>query len=137
MQSYIPMMRRSLMAGMIVFSVTGLSLEARADSCSSALCMAGVAIGVDGGSACSGPVSDFYSINDFNSDGSFNASQTQQDRKNYLKSCNGVDAGTVYSIMSKGYGGAEGYETVTYSPTGQPIYSWGPTPPAAGDRADH
>jgi len=110
--------------------------EARADSCSSALCMAGIAMGVDGGSPCSGPVSDFYSINDFNSDGSFNSSQTQEDRRSYLRSCNGVDAGTVYGIMSKGYGAAEGYETVTYSSTGQPIYTWGPTPPSIGGRGN-
>jgi hypothetical protein len=135
--SYQSITRRSLILGSTALMIILLvRAEARADSCSSALCMAGIAMGVDGGSPCSGPVSDFYSINDFNSDGSFNSSQTQEDRRSYLRSCNGVDAGTVYGIMSKGYGAAQGYETVTYSSTGQPIYTWGPTPPSTGGRGN-
>lgn len=94
------MKKHLLIAGFSLAALVSTPAMANDKACAMVLCMAGEVMGKGGGSACSGPISDFFSIRKF-SDGSFSPSKTSRARSSQLNKCPDADAGTKNSIINK------------------------------------
>lgn len=75
-----------------------------ADPCETLLCMAGKVQGQSGGSACTQPIADYFSIEVFGRHHSFNPGATAAARLNYLNSCPNAGSGNWPSKINAAYG---------------------------------
>jgi len=58
-----------------------------AGACDTVLCLGGMVLGKSGGSACNGPIKDFFKILKFDKDGGFSPSKTSKARSGMLNGC--------------------------------------------------
>lgn len=93
---------RSLMTLAIVSTISFPSVSEAKDPCESVICLAGKLQGGSGGSSCSGPISDYFSIVKFKK-GRFKENWTKSARGAYLNSCAGAPP-NLTSQINESYG---------------------------------
>ncbi len=90
---------------LVLFIALGANVTtAYADSCQTLLCMAGMLEGQSGGSDCSGPIGDYFSILKFGKHGKFSPSKTAGARLSFLNQCPATDVGNWPSEINAVYG---------------------------------
>lgn len=87
---------KALMSG----ALDDLPQGSNAGSCDTVLCMAGMVMGKSGGSACKGPVNDFFKIVKFK-DGDFSPSRTSRARSSFLNKCGEAPGDVKSGIIGK------------------------------------
>ena len=75
-----------------------------ADPCQTLLCMAGKLQGQSGGGNCDAPISDYFSIVEFEKRGRFDAGKTATARLNFLHRCPAPSASDWPSQINAAYG---------------------------------
>lgn len=93
-------MNKKIIRALFVAAAIALPSIARADSCSTVLCLAGMLQGSSGGDACSGPISDYFSIVRFGKHHSFAAAATAAARLGFLNECSDADSSWISEINS-------------------------------------
>lgn len=77
---------------------------AYANPCESLLCMAGKLQGESGGSSCSQPISDYFSIISYGKHWRFSPNKTAAARFNYLNGCSMAGAANLLMRINAVYG---------------------------------
>jgi hypothetical protein len=84
--------------------LTFTASAAYANPCESLLCMAGKLHGQSGGSSCSQPISDYFSIIKYGKRWRFSPSKTAAARFNYLNNCSTAGVGNLPTLINAVYG---------------------------------
>lgn len=94
----------ALAAGILIIGAGATRADNQSVS-GAVLCLAGQAAGQRGGSACSGYMSEYFSIRVFKG-GSFKSGDTSSERGNFLNECSSAPSSTRSSVNSQ-YGRQE------------------------------
>ncbi len=84
--------------------LTFVSRAAYANPCETLLCMAGKLQGQSGGSSCSQPISDYFSIIQYGKHWRFSPSKTAAARLSYLNSCPSAGSANLPMLINAVYG---------------------------------
>ena len=85
---------------LVIFTTSAANAS---NPCETLLCMAGKLEGQSGGSACSGPIADYFNIIEYGKHWRFSPSSTAAARLNFLKGCGG-EVGDWPAMINAAYG---------------------------------